>query len=70
LSPQYADTPYGALLTDGVAGSRTGCGSSIARCVRGSTTGTMSVLSSGEPYTAPFGFTLGFLRSVETTSCR
>src|SRR6185503_13668129 len=70
LSPQYADTPYGLPFTEGVLSSRTGWCRSIAVFVRGSSTATMSVESSGEAYTAPFGFTRGSLRSVDTTSCR
>src|SRR5689334_12594676 len=64
LSPQYAEGPKGSDFTDGVFGSRTGWKRSIARLVRGSTTATTSVESSGEAYTAPSGLTRGLRRSV------
>jgi hypothetical protein len=36
-------------FVDGVCGSRTGCSTWLAACVMGSSTGTKSLLSSGDP---------------------
>ena len=47
--PQYADGPLGSEAEDGVCGSRQGCWICVAMCFTGSSTGTMSVLSSGAP---------------------
>src|SRR4051812_13626424 len=49
LSPHTADGPNGAPCTEGVSGLRTGWSTSVALFVAGSSTGTRSELSSGEP---------------------
>src|SRR4051794_12382230 len=66
FGPHTAEGPNGLSLEEGVSGLRTGCGTSAALFVFGSTTGTRSVLSSGEPYSLPFALTRGLRRSVET----
>src|SRR5687768_989279 len=68
--PQCAEGPNGLLLEDGVCGSRTGCVTSVTVCAMGSSTGSRSVLSSGDAYTLPFGLTRGLRRSVDMASCR
>src|SRR6266850_470810 len=69
-SLQYADCPFGSEAEDGVSGSRHGCWICVATCFTGSSTGTMSVLSSGEPYILPLALTVGLSLSVEIESCR
>src|SRR2546430_5150157 len=49
FAPQYGDGAIGSSLDDRVSGSRTGCSLSVATCDRGSSTGSMSVLSSIAP---------------------
>src|SRR5438093_4888706 len=51
--PQYADTPFGSEVEDGISGSRYGCRICVAMWFTGSSTGTMSVLSSVAPSILP-----------------
>src|SRR5215471_166089 len=69
-SPQYGDRPRVSAELEGVAGSRYGCLICVAVLVTGFSTGTMSVLSSGDPYTRPLALTRGLRLSVEMASCR
>src|SRR5579871_5076982 len=48
-SPQYGECPCGRLKEEGVSASRNGCFTWNASLVSGLSTGTISVLSSGDP---------------------
>src|SRR5258708_25108957 len=76
-SPQYADGAMAVSAAacpgprlNGMLGSSTVARNIVDVFFTGSSTGSMSVLYSGEPYTGPYPLTAGFRLSVVIPSCR